>query len=646
MKMHVRFQLVMRQVLLFTLILLLGKSMESQTPQYSFLGGGNISNTIPFASAASGNNKRQWVFYPSNFTGAPAGYITTVYVRASTTVSPNFTGFLIRMGTTTLSTLVAGPFVTNLDTVLYASTINLTTTTNNWIAMTLTTPWFYDASSNFIVEASHQGYSPGFSVLQSTFTGRSLYGNSGSATGSSQDRLADFGFNMVPGTTDVGLEGFASFPDTLCEGSKPVVVVLKNHGPNPLATATINWKVNSVLQPVYTWSGSLATNASTNVTLGNYTFMQGTSYNLEAFVSSPNGAVDTINSNDTIYKTGITVMPAPSITLTDTAKVICQGDSVTIGGILTGSPPWNLVISDGTVNLPVSNITSSTFSISFTPTTTKTYTIVSIMDATGCENTSGPHVTVTVQAAPGATITPMGSTAACSGDSVTLMATIGLNFTYQWYKDGVILPGATNYVLNALSGGAYTVKVTSPIGCSSTSAPLNIVIHPLPVVFLGNDTNLAPGAHITLDAGPGFNSYNWSTGATSQTLYVDTAGHGLGIQTIWVAVQDNNYCTGRDTIKVNFVHNPGIAEGYTDVTVQIIPNPTDGKFELHLAGFRKGYLMVRLYGHDGKLVYEKNYMLKLDTEWITIDPGYMSEGVYLLTVTGKEGSLSRKLIIR
>ncbi len=623
-------------------------AVQGQTPQYIFSGpGSTIGNVSPFGT--TGNTRKQWIFKPSNFLPAPpAGYITDIYFRVgSSPASSTYTNLMVRMGTTTLNTFVAGPFITaGTDTVFFASshTVNIISS-GPWLKITLQTPFFFNNSSNFLLDVSQGGYTSGITIYQQTVTGTCLYGPSGAATASVQDRLVEFGFEMVPGTTDVGLEGFASFPDTLCEGNKPVVVVLKNHGPNALASATINWKVNNILQPVYNWSGSLATNASTNVTLGSYTFMQGTSYNIEAYVSGPNGAVDTINSNDTIYKTGITVMPSPFITLTDTAKVICQGDSVTIGGILTGSPPWNLVISDGTVNLPVSNITSSTFSISFTPTTTKTYTIVSIMDATGCENTSGPHVTVTVQAAPGATITPMGSTAACSGDSVTLMATIGLNFTYQWYKDGVILPGATNYVLNALSGGAYTVKVTSPIGCSSTSAPLNIVIHPLPVVFLGNDTNLAPGAHITLDAGPGFNSYNWSTGATSQTLYVDTAGHGLGIQTIWVAVQDNNYCTGRDTIKVNFVHNPGIAEGYTDATVRIIPNPTDGKFELHLAGFGPGTMNLQLFTHDSRLVYESSFVLKHPIERITVDPGRLPEGVYLLKLDRGQGTVIRRVVV-
>jgi hypothetical protein len=41
--------------------------------------------------------------------------------------------------------------------------------------------------------------------------------------------------------------------------------------------------------------------------------------------------------------------------------------------------------------------------------------------------------------------------------------------------------------------------------------------------LLGNDTTLCAGQSLLLDAGAGV-SYDWSTGATSQTISVNTAG--------------------------------------------------------------------------------------------------------------------------
>lgn len=39
----------------------------------------------------------------------------------------------------------------------------------------------------------------------------------------------------------------------------------------------------------------------------------------------------------------------------------------------------------------------------------------------------------------------------------------------QWYKDGVVIPGATSQVYQPVSAGTYTVSVTNTAGCSATS---------------------------------------------------------------------------------------------------------------------------------------------------------------------------------
>lgn len=38
--------------------------------------------------------------------------------------------------------------------------------------------------------------------------------------------------------------------------------------------------------------------------------------------------------------------------------------------------------------------------------------------------------------------------------------------TYQWFLEGVLIPGATNYTLSVNTGGIYTVEVTNAFGCS------------------------------------------------------------------------------------------------------------------------------------------------------------------------------------
>ncbi|RAR70602.1 T9SS type B sorting domain-containing protein [Flavobacterium aciduliphilum] len=49
-----------------------------------------------------------------------------------------------------------------------------------------------------------------------------------------------------------------------------------------------------------------------------------------------------------------------------------------------------------------------------------------------------------------------------------LNSTLINNYTYQWYLDGVLLPGKTTYAISVNTGGLYTVVVTNTFGCSET----------------------------------------------------------------------------------------------------------------------------------------------------------------------------------
>jgi hypothetical protein len=636
-------------------LLLICSNADAQfTPPYYNNVGGSSSNAFPLNSATT--NKTQWIYGPGVFntsgvtgTPAPAGMISKVYFTIGTTTSGTsvYSNFTIKMGQTvgTANQFTSNTFITNLDTAFYAVAHSLTNPiTDAWQEIVLQTPFFYDPSLSLVFEICVSAGTGNSVRQQSVSIPQRLYGGYAATTGSPQNFLLNLGFELLPSMTDAGLEGFVQLPDTLCEGAQPVAVTLKNHGPNPLAGVDIEWRVNNVPQPTYSWSGNLPVIGTTQVTLGSVPFIHGTPYQISANTSNPNQSQDTINHNDTISKPEIIVKPSPSIVLNDTSIAICQGDTAWISGTLTGTPPWSFTIIDGTTQHSFAGITNSSINIPMTPATSRTYTIEAIGDATGCETATGPKITVSVQAAPPAAITPMGPPAACMGDSVMLMGSVGLNFSYQWYHDGTLVPGATNYLLAAKAGGNYTVLVTSPIGCSKLSAPYSVYIHPLPAVSLGNDTALLPHQSILLNAGTGFNSYLWSTGATSASLLVDTAGAGIGVQTIWVNVTDNNTCKGGDTILINFTPHPGIAGVSTDASLELFPNPTTGRVTLHLNRFPAGKCTVELFRPDGRAVFRKEHTVSGAEEQLTLDLQNLPAGVYLIRVNGEEISSTKKLI--
>jgi hypothetical protein len=133
------------------------------------------------------------------------GNLTKIYLKSYTAATPNFAWLTIKIGTTSLSALPAGPFVGGLTTV-YDGPFTGTTGTGNWLEITLQTPFFYDSLSNFIVECSQLGMTSGFNVMQGLATARSLYGYSTATTASSQGRLGQIGFeSLVTGTTPLAV---------------------------------------------------------------------------------------------------------------------------------------------------------------------------------------------------------------------------------------------------------------------------------------------------------------------------------------------------------------------------------------------------------------------------------------------------------
>ncbi|MFC2111053.1 BspA family leucine-rich repeat surface protein, partial [Bacteroidota bacterium] len=80
-----------------------------------------------------------------------------------------------------------------------------------------------------------------------------------------------------------------------------------------------------------------------------------------------------------------------------------------------------------------------------------------------------------------ATISTVGSTTICSGDSVVLFANTGFGYSYQWLLDSVVLTGKTNSYIEAKLSGNYSVIVTNNNACSDTSNPILVTVHPLPV---------------------------------------------------------------------------------------------------------------------------------------------------------------------
>jgi photosystem II stability/assembly factor-like uncharacterized protein len=91
--------------------------------------------------------------------------------------------------------------------------------------------------------------------------------------------------------------------------------------------------------------------------------------------------------------------------------------------------------------------------------------------------------TLTIHTSPSAYAVAAGPTAFCQGDSVTIYNDYNPLWTYQWYVDGIAVPGATADSIVAYATGNFTVTVSDGI-CTLTS--------PIVDVFVSTCSGLSP----------------------------------------------------------------------------------------------------------------------------------------------------------
>lgn len=175
---------------------------------------------------------------------------------------------------------------------------------------------------------------------------------------------------------------------------------------------------------------------------------------------------------------------------------------------------------------------------------------VEVIDSNGCVGSD----TILFQTDTLPVVNLGNDTAICIGETITFDA--GANYqSYQWNN------GPATQTITVDSAFIYTVSVTTQAGCPGADT-IELFINPLPVVNLGPDRELCIGAAIneTLDAGPGFSFYEWSTGASGTEATHRTIT--VNIEDIFrVTVTDANGCQNTDTIETSAVHEPQINLG-------------------------------------------------------------------------------------
>ncbi len=192
----------MKRLLLFvTLFALTINQLFAQTYVRSASGANNV---FPFGSTIA--DRVQYLYMPSDFIPAvPMGTITTVYFRAASTGTSSFTNLNILIGTTTLTAMPTGsnPWITGLNTCYTASSVSVSHVNGSWFSFTLSSPFFWDGTSNLIIDIyRNNSYTGGITLQQGSVGGnRRMWGLFGSGTSNGGGAgSAELALDIIPGS--------------------------------------------------------------------------------------------------------------------------------------------------------------------------------------------------------------------------------------------------------------------------------------------------------------------------------------------------------------------------------------------------------------------------------------------------------------
>lgn len=234
----------------------------------------------------------------------------------------------------------------------------------------------------------------------------------------------------------------------------------------------------------------------------------------------------------------------------------------------------------------------------------------------------------------------------CSDDNYpTLAAIYNPENSYQWFKNGTAISGATNANLALVEDGAYTVQVTNPNACSNTSTALHIVTNQLPAVsFSGLDTAICEfDAALTLTGSPIGGTF---TGTGINGNIFDPAIAGTGIFDISYTFTDAAGCdtTAIQTVEVTICTGIGAKTNVT--TLNLFPNPNEGSFTLEFNANLNTTMAVLITDITGKSVYNESIYSVRGTNQVNLNVNHLQKGFYLLKTMDASGEINKSFIIR
>ncbi|HXD91926.1 MAG TPA: C10 family peptidase [Bacteroidia bacterium] len=341
---------------------------------------------------------------------------------------------------------------------------------------------------------------------------------------------------LPPHAVDAGVTNVLNPNQTVCSTTFAPNIVLQNFGSTTLTSCTLNYTLDNNSTQTQSWTGSLSSGQSVNVTLPSMTTTVGT-HSLSCYTSNPNGVADSNSLNDQ-SASFFTYVTSVSSAFSANQSTLCFVPApIQFTSISTNVTNYHWSFGDGG--------TDNTPSPLHTYTASGVYNVKLI--ASTCNgvlaDTISSTINITTPAAPTAT-----GTTTCSNSSVVLSASGSGTIVWQNAAGNQLGTGTTFTTPTLTTSTTYYAVNTNPSASVYGAPALN--------------TTLGAGAYLNASHSLSFNA-NQAITLNSVDVYAQNTSAQPVIQ-----LQDNmgnilqSYtptltATGKNTVTLNWSIGPG-----------------------------------------------------------------------------------------
>jgi PKD repeat protein len=236
------------------------------------------------------------------------------------------------------------------------------------------------------------------------------------------------------------------------------------------------------------------------------------------------------------------------------------------------------------------------------------------------------------------TLTTIGNTNLCPGDTVTLVAPTGAT-SYLWHPTNE----TSQSIVVTSNTGSYYVDYTID-SCSATSNTVVITVGTVPTASF-TQTNNDPTINFTNQTTGGATMYFWDFDDGNTSTLVDPS-HTYASNGLYnVMLIATNNC-GSDTfyMPVN-VLSVGIFENNIE-DLRIFPNPAHSQLNIEFSIDEAQNIVIELYNQIGQIIWRDDLNKFNGSYSKSLAIEHLNSGVYLLRITNETSISTNKVVIQ